>query len=120
MMIEKELIRMGFAFMDGSKLTREFFSNEPTLVQFGVTRREVMRGNLDRICDTLASLTAIGATAKGTLILSFDGWDYDSRGLAEIPEVSQYIKRIVVGFPHIWYFLRTDLTKRPSMGIPMS
>jgi hypothetical protein len=102
---------MGFVLLDGRKLTREMFEDgKPTLVQIGMTRNEVRNQDFSRLYEVLDAISEIGRPAKSTLVLTFDGWDFDKRTLAEIPEVSQYIKRVVEDYPHIWYFLLAELT----------
>ena len=108
-------------FLD-NRFEKEIFinaykDNPPTITQYNVTKREVMSQNLTRFKDFTDTLTEIGKPARKTIILSFDGWDYDPRALTEIPEVTAYIKRVVDEYEQIWYFLIPELNPHIFVGM---
>jgi hypothetical protein len=107
---------MQFVLWDGRKLTKDIFikarnDGAPVLVQYNVTKKEALKQDLSRLRKMLDSLTVIGEPARQTLILSFDGWDFDPRSLAEIPEVSAFIKQAVAEYKHIYYYLLPELNQ---------
>jgi len=99
---------------DGRKLDKDIFiqyesEGTPVLVQYGVTKAEVRRRDYKRLCEMLDSFIEVGSAARSCLLLTFDGWDFDSRPLVEIDEVRDYIRQIIISYPQIWYFLIPEL-----------
>ena len=102
---------MSIILYDGRRLHRGLFDGQPTLIQYNVSRKEVEQSQFDRLREMLSSFAEIGATARGSLLFCFNGWDFDERSLAEIPEVSAYIKQVLIEFPFLWYFTRIDYSQ---------
>jgi hypothetical protein len=106
----------------GRKLDKNIFiqslrEETPVFVQYNVTKKEAMKQDLSRLHEMLDSISEIGAPARGTLLFCFDGWDFDKRALDEIPEVVNYIKRVVEHYPYLWYFLIPELNQHMFVSI---
>lgn len=97
-------------FWNGRTLKKDVFirakaENTQLIVQYNVTKNETTIQDFSRFRTMLDSFVVIGKPAGQTLLFCFDGYDYDKRSLAEIPEVVTYIKRVVELYPQLWYFL---------------
>ncbi len=72
-----------------------------------ISKSEVQTLNITPALETLSKLLSDRATAlqyKGKVVLSVSGYDNDSRGLYEVPEVKKYMQLLDSRFPY-WFFL---------------
>jgi hypothetical protein len=77
-----------------------------------VSRREVETGNAEEVLGTLNNLTVNRETALqflGRVDFRIDGYNADSRGLFEIPEVRSFLRELDSRFP-FWFFYLTTKT----------
>lgn len=77
------------------------------LLIFNINKREVKNQDYSRILKALELLKKAGKSAKGKVLLTFDGYDKDSREIYMIPEIRAYIKHIYEKYKYFFYFLTT-------------
>ena len=75
------------------------------IIFFSVSKRELLNKDYTRIENNIKILNEAGKLAKGKMMLTFDGFDFDKREIYEIPEVRDYVKNIWNRCKHIFYFL---------------
>ena len=56
-----------------------------------------------------------GRTGKGTLVVSFDGYDNDPREIYQIPECKEFMIKLLAAIPYMFYYLLFD----PSVLFPL-
>ena len=57
------------------------------IIFFSVSKRELLNKDYTRIENNIRVLNNAGKLAKGKIMLTFDGFDFDKREIYEIPEV---------------------------------
>lgn len=75
------------------------------------SRRQVESGELDTIVASLERLSKVPEVAlklKGSMFLSFAGWDDDRREIYDIPEIVQFFRALTQHWPHWFYFLEAE------------
>ena len=77
------------------------------IIFFSVSKRELLNKDYTRIKNNIKILDDAGKFAKGKMLLTFDGFDFDKREIYEIPEIREYVKNIWDKDKHIFYFLTT-------------
>lgn len=80
-------------------------SREDVLVQFFILREEVKKMDTTRAAEQFTQLRLAGKKAKNCLMLIFTGYDSDSREIYQIPEAREYLRKLLHGFPELFYFL---------------
>ena len=77
-----------------------------------ISRRDVENAEIQptqKVLERLkSSLSCDPLSYCGAVDLSVDGYTDDERELYEIPEVCEYLDRLSVAFPYLFYFLSTD------------
>ena len=76
-----------------------------TIILCSVSKRELINRDYTRIEKNIKILNDAGKLAKGKMMLTFDGFDFDKREIYEIPEIREYVKNIWDKCKHIFYFL---------------
>lgn len=92
-----------FIFDDNIKNVNEVKNAD--MIFFSVSKRELLNKDYTRIEKNIKILNEAGKLAKGKLMLTFDGFDFDKREIFEIPEIREYVKNIWDKCKHIFYFL---------------
>lgn len=92
-----------FIFDDNLKNVNEVKNID--IIFFSVSKRELLNKDYTRIEKNIKILNEAGKLAKGKMILTFDGFDFDKREIYEIPEIREYVKNIWDKCKHIFYFL---------------
>ena len=75
------------------------------IIFFSVSKRELLNKDYTRIENNIKILNEAGKLAKGKMMLTFDGFDFDKREIYEIPEIREYVKNVWDKCKHIFYFL---------------
>ena len=75
------------------------------IIFFSVSKRELLNKDYTRIENNIRVLNNAGKLAKGKIMLTFDGFDFDKREIYEIPEIREYVKNVWDKCKHIFYFL---------------
>lgn len=75
------------------------------IIFFSVSKRELLNKDYTRIEKNIKILNEAGKLAKGKMMLTFDGFDFDRREIYEIPEIREYVKNVWDKCKHIFYFL---------------
>ena len=75
------------------------------IIFFSVSKRELLNKDYTRIENNIKILNEAGKLAKGKMMLTFDGFDFDKREIYEILEIREYVKNIWDKCKHIFYFL---------------
>lgn len=85
-------------------------NEDPALLAFEITRKNVASGDYAGILSRLHVLTDNAENVQNyreSMVLYFSGYDDDPRELVEIPEVRAYMKMLVGQWPHfLWYLAR--------------
>jgi hypothetical protein len=68
-------------------------------------RSEVEAGDLRRVLRFVDSLERAGRKARGSLALTFDGYDDTPEEIYEIPEIRRWVAGLLKRKPHLPYFL---------------
>ncbi len=75
---------------------------------YSVEYREAEDGNIQRLSSQLDELKKAGSAAKGKLLLSFSGYDFDPREIYEIPEIRSFMSKLLAVYPYFFYFLSAE------------
>lgn len=75
------------------------------LILYSVSKREITNRDFTRLRRNLNILKEAGKDSKGKLLLTFDGYDNDSREIYMIDEIRDYIKTIWEEYKYLFYFL---------------
>ena len=75
------------------------------IIFFSVSKRELLNKDYTRSENNIKILNEAGKLAKGKMMLTFDGFDFDKREIYEIPEIREYVKNVWDKCKHIFYFL---------------
>lgn len=73
--------------------------------------RQVASCELDSIVASLERLSKnpeVALKLKGSMFLSFSGWDDDRREIYDIPEIVQFFRALTERWPHWFYFLEAE------------
>lgn len=79
--------------------------HQGTLICFGISRKDIERGHLQKYLQIIDQLDKKKGSFAGKVIFQFDSFDFDPRELHQIPEVRNWVKRLVKNKPHIFYYL---------------
>lgn len=73
-----------------------------------VTRKHVEAGEYGPVLRTIETLEAVGRTARGKLMLVFDGYNDAPEEIYEIPEIRAWVAGLAEKKPHLFYFLAQE------------
>lgn len=98
--------------MTNLKIKEEFYligMLKDRLVVFEIYKDEIEKKDYKRVLKFLKTVESQGKEMKENLMLSFHGYDSDTRELYEIQEVRDYMKGLIVKFPQMPYFMTSLL-----------
>ncbi|WP_279194190.1 hypothetical protein [Holdemania massiliensis] len=80
-----------------------------------VSKEEAVKCDLRRMIKNFENMRETGRTGKGTLVISFDGYDNDPREIYQIPECKEFMIKLLAAIPYMFYYLLFD----PSVLFPL-
>lgn len=92
----------------GYELPNNESLEEIDTIVFSISKQEIKSKNIDRIKDLTLKLTSMKTNARGKLLLTVSGYDFEEREIYQIPEVREYMMKIINDCPYFIYFLTTE------------
>ena len=80
-----------------------------------VSKEEAEKCDLRRMEKNFENMRETGIKGKGTLVISFDGYDNDPREIYQIPECKEFMIKLLAAVPYMFYYLLFD----PSVLFPL-
>lgn len=73
-----------------------------------ISKEETEKCDLRRMVKNFENMRETGRNGKGTLVISFDGYDNDPREIYQIPEYKEYMVKLLTAVPYMFYYLLFD------------